>query len=71
LHGWLLRIVGALTAPHFRGAHAPVEEPSTASTPDILRHRSEPPLRAKSGSEQAQHSGHYSITSLARASMVG
>src|SRR5262245_11350094 len=32
---WLLRIVGALTAPHICGARAPVEEPSTASRADL------------------------------------
>jgi hypothetical protein len=31
LHDWLLRIVRALTAPHFLGTHLPVEEPCTAS----------------------------------------
>jgi hypothetical protein len=31
---WLLRIVGALTAPTSM-AHVPVEEPSTASKPDV------------------------------------
>src|SRR5271169_2527015 len=30
---WLLRIVGALTAPSFDGTLVPVEEPSTASIP--------------------------------------
>src|ERR1041385_3664777 len=34
LHPRLLRIVRA-SSSHFRGAHAPVEEPSTASTTDI------------------------------------
>jgi hypothetical protein len=28
---WLLRIIGALTAPKFMALLAPVEEPSTAS----------------------------------------
>jgi hypothetical protein len=32
---WLLRIKGALTAPKFMALVAPVEEPSTASYPDI------------------------------------
>ena len=31
LHGLLLRIVGALNSAHIHGAHAPVQEPSTAS----------------------------------------
>jgi len=31
----LLRIVGALTAPHIHGTRVPVEEPSTASEPDM------------------------------------
>src|SRR5215204_4855071 len=35
LHVWLLRIVGALTAPNIRGTCVPVEEPSTASLADI------------------------------------
>src|SRR5215475_4196274 len=32
---WLLRIVGASNSAHIHGAHAPVEEPSTASRTDI------------------------------------
>ena len=35
LHIWLLRIVGALTAPTSHGTSVPVEEPSTASTAGI------------------------------------
>jgi hypothetical protein len=34
LHALLLRIMGALTAPHIHGARVPVEEPSTASIAD-------------------------------------
>src|SRR5215467_2442357 len=30
---------GGLNSTHFHGAHAPVEEPSTASLPDISSHR--------------------------------
>jgi hypothetical protein len=34
LHDWLLRIVGALTAPTSLALTVPVEEPSTASEVD-------------------------------------
>jgi hypothetical protein len=35
-HDWLLRIVGALTAPHILGTRVPVREPSTASKQTYL-----------------------------------
>jgi hypothetical protein len=35
LHVWLLRIVGALTAPTYMALTCRVEEPSTASKGDI------------------------------------
>jgi hypothetical protein len=43
---------------HFRDVR---EESGPPLTPDILRHRSEPPLRAKSGREQLQQDSAYSI----------
>ena len=58
LHSWLLRIVGALTAPHIHGTHVPVEEPSTASQADYAP-------------QQTSLATFYSITSSALASMAG
>ena len=37
LHGWLLSM--GLNSTHFHSTRVPVEEPSTASQADIVRHK--------------------------------